>query len=250
MSSKTGRRQAADAHERPVIGVAWPKPDYLKSLERAGAEPRVLRPEHDPLPDTIDELDGVLLTGGADVDPARYGEAERHQTVEIDVERDEYETVLTRHALERELPLLAICRGAQLLNVVAGGTLVQDIPTSLTTTLPHRPPKPPRVKKQRAHDIAVVPGTVLAALLAKGSTPNGHVAVNSRHHQAVKQVAPGFKVSATAEDGVIEAIERASRGFCVGVQWHPENYWRTGEFNSLFEGLVAAARERALKQTK
>ena len=227
--------------ERPVIGVAFPKPDYLKSLERAGAEPFVLKPERDGLPEALDHVHGVLLTGGADVDPVQYGEAERHGTVEIDRDRDEYEIGLTRHALDRDLPILAICRGVQLLNVVAGGTLVQDIPTSLPESLAHRRPKPARVKKTRAHDVAVVPGTRLASLLEGAIGKGGHVAVNSRHHQSVRGVAPGFVVSATAPDGIVEAIERAGRGFCVGVQWHPENYWRTGEFSQLFEGLVEAA---------
>ncbi len=241
-------REAQRAHarnHRPVIAVAWPKPDYLKSLERAGAEPRVLRPHDDPLPASLEACDGVLLTGGADVDPARYGELERHVTVDVDGERDAYEFELTQHALDRDMPLLAICRGVQLLNVVAGGTLVQDLPTSRPASLPHRRPKPSRVKRARAHDVSVVSGTRLAGLLAARTTPDGHVAVNSRHHQAVDRVAPGFLVSATAEDGVIEAIERATAGFCVGVQWHPENYWRTGEFAELFEGLVTAAAQRA-----
>ncbi len=104
------------------------------------------------------------------------------------------------------------------------------------------------MKKARAHDVALVPGTRLAGLLEHAAArKKGHVAVNSRHHQSVRTVAPGFIVSATAPDGIVEAIERAGRGFCVGVQWHPENYWRTGEFSELFEGLVhaAAGRRRA-----
>jgi putative glutamine amidotransferase len=226
-----------------VIGIAFPKPDYLKSVERAGGDPMVLKPERDVLPDALEQCDGVLLTGGADIDPSLYGDEDRHSTVQIDPERDTYEVELTRLALERELPLLAICRGVQLLNAVAGGTLVQDIPTSLPQSLTHRRPKPPRVKKTRAHDVALHAGTRLADLLHPIARA-GQVPVNSRHHQSVKQVAPGFVVSATAPDGIVEAIERAGRGFCVGVQWHPENYWRTGEFNSLFEGLVHAAAER------
>jgi putative glutamine amidotransferase len=235
--------------DRPVIGVAFPKPDYLKSIERAGGDPLVLKPERDVLPDALDQCDGVLLTGGADIDPARYGEIDRHSSVEIDATRDEYEVGLTQLALERQLPLLAICRGAQLLNVVAGGTLVQDIPSSLPSPVTHRRAKPARVKKTRAHDVALVPGTRTARLLETAATRNGQVPVNSRHHQSVKQIAPGFVVSATAPDGIVEAIERAGRGFCVGVQWHPENYWRTGEFSQLFEGLVEAAAERRRTRT-
>jgi putative glutamine amidotransferase len=230
----------------PVIGIAWPKPDYLKALERAGGAPKVLRPDHDLLPDALDDCDGILLTGGADVDPARYGDAEHHATVTIDDARDEYEFALTRAAIDRDLPLFAICRGVQLLNVVAGGTLVQDIPSRLVTPVVHRRETPARVKKTRAHDVAVRPRTRLASLLRQESTADGRVAVNSRHHQSVKDVAPGFIVSATAPDGVVEAIEKPTAAFCVGVQWHPENYWRTGEFADLFEGLVRAAARRRL----
>ena len=113
---------------------------------------------------------------------------------------------------------------------------------------PKKSAKPARVKKTRAHDVALVPGTRLAALLEGAAKRNGQLPVNSRHHQSVKDVAPGFVVSATAPDGIVEAIERASRGFCVGVQWHPENYWRTGEFSELFEGLIHAAADR--RQTR
>ena len=226
---------------RPLIAVAWPKPDYLKALRQAGGAPHVLRPDRDALPDAIEHCDGVLLTGGVDVDPTLYGEQDRHNTVQVDAERAAYETALTKLALERELPLFAICRGMQLLNVVAGGTLVQDIPTAMTTKLVHRRPKPPRVKKTAAHEINITPDTRLAELLREQSSGGNHVTVNSRHHQAVKAVAPGFVVSATAPDGVVEAIERPNAPLCVGVQWHPENYWRSGEFASLFDGLVAAA---------
>lgn len=229
--------------ERPVIGVAWPKPDYLKSLERAGADPRVLRPDRDPLPDALETCDGLLLTGGSDVDPVRYGETDRHPTVDVDPERDDYEIALARLAIARDLPLFAICRGVQVLNVAAGGTLVQDIPTSLPSAVVHRRSRPPRVKRSPAHAVAVTPDTRLAALLDRQAR-HGQVAVNSRHHQAIRQLAPGFVVSAAAPDGIVEAIERPGATFCVGVQWHPENYWRTGEFAGLFEGLVHAADTR------
>lgn len=236
------------ATDKPTIGIAWPKPDYLKAIDRAGGEAKVLRPDHDALPDALDDCDGILLTGGADVDPSRYGDVERHATVAIDNERDDYEFALARAAIERDLPLFAICRGVQLLNVVAGGTLVQDIPSQLTSPIVHRREKPARVKKTRAHDVAVRPGTRLAGLLQQVATPDGRVAVNSRHHQSVKDVAPGFIISASAPDGIIEAIEKPAATFCVGVQWHPENYWRTGEFADLFEGLVQAARYRRLER--
>ena len=224
---------------RPVIATAWLRPDYRTALERAGAAIRELTPA-DPLPDALLECDGLMLTGGVDVDPALYGDAARHPTVDVDPARDAYELPLARLALEHGLPLLAICRGAQVLNVAAGGTLVQDIPDLLSGTLDHSKVSP---RNAIAHDVSIAPDSCLATLLTRSGNPRT-VAVNSRHHQSVKTVAPGFVVSATAPDGIVEAIERPGAAFCLGVQWHPENFWATGEFQPLFEGLVAAARRR------
>jgi len=225
---------------RPIIGVAWPKADYTASLERAGAEIRQLRPETDGLPEALDGCDGVLLTGGVDVDPAEYGDDTRHATLELDPTRDEYELAIARTALDRDLPLFAICRGAQVLNVAAGGTLIQDIPSHQPTDVNHALTQP---KNAVVHDVAVAPASCLAVLLAPRLNAGGRVSVNSRHHQSVRAVAPGFVVSATAPDGVIEAIEKPDARFCLGVQWHPENFWRTGEFAPLFDALVAEARK-------
>ncbi|MCC7008405.1 MAG: gamma-glutamyl-gamma-aminobutyrate hydrolase family protein [Acidobacteria bacterium] len=237
----TGRATAAAVHgpPAPVIALAWPKHDYVRALQRAGADPRPLDPAVDLLPGALDGCDGVLLTGGADVDPACYGERDRHPTVQVDEARDAYEIALTHAARDRGLPLLAICRGVQLLNVVAGGTLVQDIPSSGLTTLVHRRPKPPRVKATNQHAVRIAEHTRLASLL--GAAADEDVPVNSRHHQCIATVAPGFVVSAVAPDGIVEAIETPSGPFCLGVQWHPENYWRTGRFAELFTGLIEAA---------
>jgi putative glutamine amidotransferase len=223
---------------RPVIAIAWPKPDYLAAIDRAEADARLLEPERNELPFALDDCDGVLLTGGADVDPSRY-HADRHRTVEINASRDEYEFALTRHALERDLPVLAICRGVQLLNVVAGGTLIQDLPSERPGPLVHAIARP---ADHIAHEVTIQPDTCLGALLAGAVDARGRVSVNSRHHQAVGNLAPGFLVAATAPDGVVEAIEKPDATFCVGVQWHPENFWRSGEFASLFDGLISAAR--------
>jgi len=224
---------------RPVIAVAWPKPDYVAALENAGAIVRELAPESDPLPSALDACDGVLLTGGPDVDPTEYGDADRHPTLELDATRDAYEIALARQALARDVPLFAICRGAQVLNVAAGGTLVQDIPSQHPTDLVHS-----RTEQRDAiaHEVTVRPNTCLSVLLAP-DLDHGRMAVNSRHHQSVKRPAPGFVVSADAPDGVVEAIEKPAARFCVGVQWHPENFWRTGKFSPLFAGLVEAARQ-------
>ena len=222
----------------PVIGVAWLRADYRAALERAGATIRELDPGRDALPAAVDGCDGVLLTGGADVDPAEYGEATRHPSVEIDAARDAYELALARAAMARDLPLLAICRGAQVVNVAAGGTLVQDIPSEHPTTIQHTIESP---RDSLAHDVIVTPGTRLAALLGGPQSGTDRVRVNSRHHQSVRDVAAGFVVSAVAPDGIVEAIERPSARFCLAVQWHPENFWKTGEFAALFEDFVREA---------
>lgn len=226
---------------KPVIGVAFSRPDYTAALEKAGAEVRELSPTTSPLPDSLEGLDGVLLTGGPDVRPSLYGVADAHPSVEIDDERDEYELPLAKAALDRGLPLLAICRGVQVLNVAAGGTLIQDLPSEQPGGLNHSVEES---KTAIAHDVAVSVGSRLAEILAPVLTPDNRMSVNSRHHQAIGVVAEEFVVSAVAPDGTIEAIEKGSDSsgdFCVGVQWHPENFWKTGESAALFESFVSAA---------
>jgi putative glutamine amidotransferase len=223
----------------PLIGITRCSrlDDYVASVERTGARARVLEVSDSPKT-IIGQIQGLLLTGGGDVDPVLYGE-DRHPTVD-DAEpgRDEFEIDLARRAIEADLPLLAICRGAQVLNVAAGGTLVQDIPTALPTDIDHSVTEP---KDAIAHSVRVTPGSLLAATLSTREVPGG-CRVNSRHHQSVGRVGAGLVASATAPDGVVEAIEKPGARFCLGVQWHPENFWRTGEFGSLFGGFVAAAR--------
>ena len=226
----------------PVIGVTRCSrlDDYLASVEQAGARARVLEVSESPRA-LVEKLDGVLLTGGGDVDPVLYGEA-RHPTVE-DAEpgRDEFEIDLARRAMEADLPLLAICRGAQVLNVAAGGTLVQDIPSSVTTDLSHTLTEP---KDCVAHPIQITRGSRLHAALGAAVDAACTCRVNSRHHQSVGALGNELVASAVAPDGVIEAIEAPKGRFCVGVQWHPENFWRTGEFRPLFDAFVGAARLR------
>lgn len=223
---------------KPLIGITpcTRVDDYVQSVKRAGAEPLVLSTSDDPRA-VLDRVDGLLLTGGLDVDPALYGEAP-HPTTEPAPDRDRFEVPLSKAAVERAVPVLAICRGVQVLNVAAGGTLVQDIPSAVRSDLEHSIDVP---KDQIAHEVQITAGTQLARALGPG-TPLDTCSVNSRHHQSVGKVAPGFLVSAVSPDGVIEAIERPNAQFCVGVQWHPENFWRTGEFNGLFDAFVEAAR--------
>lgn len=216
--------------DAPTIGIAFPREDYLAALTQAGAIIRVLDPTRDVLPDALDALDGVLLTGGPDVAPTHYHAATTHPTVVIDADRDAYELPLARAALATGLPMLAICRGMQVVNVAAGGTLIQDMPSA------HAP----------VHEVSIVGASRLGRLLADRLTPGGSVPVNSRHHQAVETVAPGFVVTATAPDDTIEAMEN---GHCLAVQWHPENFHRTGEFSALFDALVDDARRHARSKT-
>jgi putative glutamine amidotransferase len=211
--------------------------DYEESVRRAGGDPRLL-----DVSATGEELmtgiDGLLLTGGGDVDPALYGEP-RHATFDAaEPGRDALEMDLVRRALDANVPVFAICRGIQVLNVARGGTLVQDISDQMPGSVVHSVREP---SFAIAHDVWIASGTLLEQLMRErleGDT----CAVNSRHHQAIKAVGDGLVVAATAPDGVIEAVEDATRRFCLGVQWHPENFYRTGEFRALFEGFIEAAR--------
>lgn len=228
---------------KPTIGITRCSriADYVASIEQAGGRARVLEIGESPR-SLIDQLHGLLLTGGGDIDPVFYGEG-RHPSVE-DAEpgRDEFELDLARRAMDADLPTLAICRGAQVLNVSAGGTLVQDIVSAVTTDLTHSVEQP---KNQVAHAVTVSAGSVLERALGATVDASKTCRVNSRHHQSVGRLGDSLVAAATAPDGVIEAIERSDARFCVGVQWHPENFWKTGEFRPLFDAFVAAAAERA-----
>lgn len=223
----------------PTIGVTrcGRLDDYIASIEQVGGRVRVLEVTESPK-QLLGEIDGLLLTGGGDVDPVFYRE-DRHPSVQ-DAEpgRDEFELDLARRALDAGVPVLAICRGSQVLNVAAGGTLMQDIPTALPAGLPHAVDQP---KNALVHDVAVTPGSRLHQVLQPAGTD---VRVNSRHHQAIGSLGRGLTASATAPDGVIEAVEAPQADFCIGVQWHPENFWKSGEFKRLFEAFVAAALTR------
>jgi putative glutamine amidotransferase len=214
--------------------------DYRQAVLHVGGDVRIVDASM-PIAEALAGVDGLLLTGGDDVAPERYGEARHPSVVEAEAGRDEFEIGLIGAARERHLPIFAICRGVQVLNVACGGTLVQDIPSQVPGALPHSLTVPPNQPYSLAHDVWVDKDTLLAKLLAERLGDREACAVNSRHHQAVKDVAKGFRASATAPDGIIEAIEDPAAPFCLGVQWHPENFWRTGEFRSLFEGFVEAA---------
>jgi len=227
-----------------VIGITTCRKleDYRQSILHVGGEPRILAVSMG-VERALAGIDGLLLTGGDDVAPSRYGEAAHGSVVEAEPGRDEFEIGLIAAARATELPMLAICRGIQVLNVACGGTLVQDIPSQVAGALTHSLPSPPNQPYSLAHEIWIEKDSMLSKLMRERLADVDTCEVNSRHHQAVKAVAPGFTVSATAPDGVIEAIEDPASRFCLGVQWHPENFFRTGEFRSLFEGFLEAAQK-------
>ena len=209
--------------------------DYVESVRRAGGEPRVLSLDQSP---SVEGLDGVLFTGGGDIDPAHYGQPRDSKTETPDAARDAYELQLAKLALANDTPTLAVCRGLQVLNVAAGGTLIQDITSELPQAVPHQVGTP---LYAIAHEVWVARGSTLSDVMREQLGEGEVLQVNSRHHQAIRDAAAGFDVSGTAPDGIIEAIERPGSRFCLAVQWHPENFWRTGEFRSLFEALVRSA---------
>jgi putative glutamine amidotransferase len=214
--------------------------DYRQSILHTGGEVRIIDPSM-PVANALAGIDGLMLTGGGDVEPARYGEAPHQRLEEVDPARDEFEIALIAAARERDVPIFAICRGVQVLNVAAGGTLVQDIPSQVPGAVKHSLVVPPHPPYELAHEVWVEKDSLLAKMLGERLVGSDTCDVNSRHHQAVKAVAAGYRVSATAPDGVIEAIEDPRARFCLGVQWHPENFWRTGEFRSLYEGFLEEA---------
>lgn len=215
--------------------------DYIRAVETAGGLPLVLAPgtpEDAPAlaADYLDRVDALVLSGGADIDPRLYNE-ERHPTVtSVFPERDAFELALCREALRRDMPTLAICRGHQLLNVATGGTLFQDIASQVEAAVVH---DPDLERWERCHDVVLLPGTRLRDILGQE-----RVAVNSFHHQAVKELGQGLVLSARGcDDGVIEGMEMPGRKFTIGVQWHPESFWdRPQGFQPLFRALVNAAR--------
>lgn len=215
-----------------VCGSDW-KADhslpYEKALCEAGIEPVLIQPGAE-IPAGIS---GLMLMGGTDVNPALYGESRFTETEDPDDARDELESALIADFLERDLPLFAICRGIQILNVQHGGALVQH----LDSTARHRR-KTPENPGLPAHAVEVVPGTRLAAIAGEPLT----LEVNSRHHQAIGRLGDGLRVSARdPEDGTIEAVERPDKRFVVGVQWHPENMSPGDERQAkLFRAFAAA----------
>ena len=200
--------------------------DYVRAVERAGGRPLLVPPSEHGVGETLDVLDGLIFSGGSDLDPELYGQEPHPETGDVVEERDRGELALLTAALERDLPVLAICRGSQVLNVARGGDLVQHLP-ELVGHEEHR--HTPGVFAD--HDVTLEQGTRLAGLLGDRAP------VKSHHHQGFGRLGEGLRVSAHAEDGAVEAIEDPARRFALGVLWHPE----AGEDLRLFEALVEEA---------
>jgi putative glutamine amidotransferase len=212
---------------------------YLDAIRLAGGVPVILPPVmgRDEIIETLAHLDGVLFTGGKDVDPMRYGEALLNTKVAPEPERDAFELPLAAEAVERNFPVLAICRGMQVLNVALGGTLWQDIPDQLSDTLPHFQKAP---REETTHRVDVRRDSLLADLVSRKNGDS--VGANSFHHQAARVIASRLVPVAHAPDGIVEAVEAPERDFVLGIQWHPEHLAATrAEHRELFEGLVRAA---------
>ena len=211
---------------------------YVTALERAGLVPLIVPPlsSSEAASSVLDSVSGLVLTGGEDVDPARYGEKRHEKVRSVNVARDATEAALVEEARARGLPVLAICRGIQILNVALGGTLVQDIPSQCHTDIDH---DEEGARNSRTHEVSIEPGSLIA-----GAVGTEHLSVNSFHHQSVKRVADGMKVTARSPDGVIEGIESTDEKWWVmGVQWHPEEMtdsaepWDRGLFKAFAKQL-------------
>lgn len=244
--------------QKPVIGIT-PSPStierphgafhtfgiadtYTTAVERAGGIPVVIPPQEGNARELASRIDGLIISGGGDIDPAAYGDTDIHpKTYGIHPGRDALEFGLLREAIERGIPTLCICRGIQVLNVVCNGTLYQDIEDQLGDTIRHRQQTDEIPKEDPSHSVNATPDSLLATVY--GST---EVQVHSFHHQGIKHVGAGLIANAVADDGIVEGVELAGHPWLLGVQWHPEMmYAAHDEHLKPFQGLV----EAALKQS-
>ena len=222
---------------RPIIGVMplwdeekdsiWMLPGYMDGIRQAGGLPFIFpfTEDEQDLERLVNMCDGILLTGGPDVSPELYHEVPLERLVVTCPKRDVMESIVLRKAMEKDKPVLGICRGIQLINVVLGGTLYQDIPTQHPSGTTHRQPPP---SDQPVHEVAVKAGSPLHRCLSVDTLP-----VNSCHHQAIKNLAPGLDVMAVSPDGLIEAVCMPGKRFLWAVQWHPEFSYKTDAYSRM-----------------
>lgn len=257
------RRSLASRNVRPLIGVTTsevrpvervdPLPEgeprgremalgltYLRALEAAGGLPVVMPPlGSDAIEPLLDRLDGICLSGGPDLDPENYGAGRHPELGPTEPDLDRFELAVARRADAREMPILAICRGTQALNVIRGGILHQHLP-EISEEIPHRQLTP---GNQTSHPVAVEPGSRLAAALGEAAIEvTDRLDVNSFHHQAIDRLGEGLRISARAPDGTVEAVEDPCRPFLIGVQWHAETLVHRPYEASLFRSFVEACR--------
>ena len=233
---------------KPLVGVMplwdddkdsiWMLPGYLDGLKEAGATPVIIPLTEDPeeISRLVDICDGILLTGGHDVTPAIYGEEPLEGKVSCCITRDNMEKLVLEDAMKKNKPVLGICRGIQFINAFLGGTLYQDLPSQHPTDIEHHQTPPYDIP---VHDVNIKRSTPLYDCLG-----TDRISVNSYHHQAVKDVAPGLEIMAESEDGIVEAIYMPSYGFLWAVQWHPEfSYKKDVNSKKIFQAFVESLKE-------
>lgn len=245
------------AARKPIIGIT-PSPmddtqahgsftryatatTYTEAVEAAGGVPIVIPPQVGNIAEILTVVDGLLISGGGDIDPARYGDDIVHEkTYGIHQGRDDLELALVREAVERDIPMLCICRGIQVLNVALGGTLIQDVPDQYASELEHAQQNAGIAKEEPSHSVRVTPGSLLERTY-EAST----IEVNSFHHQAIKDLAPDLEINGVATDEVVESVDRPGSSWILGVQWHPEMMFRAHpEHLKPFAALVGEAARR------
>lgn len=208
--------------------------NYASAVAKSGGLPLALPHEPELVEQYLDLIDGLLITGGAfDVDPSMYGEADVHDTVVTKDRRTKFEWAMTQGALDRDMPILGICGGQQLLHVVMGGKLIQHIPDTYKDCLAHEQPNP---RNEPGHKVRVKAGTLLHDIVG-----TDEMFVNSAHHQAIADKPEGIVINALAPDTVLEGMEAPAKRFCLGVQWHPEFHIDPGD-KKIFDNFIEAAR--------
>jgi putative glutamine amidotransferase len=234
--------------KKPLIGITFDSQDpghyskypwyalrenYCSSIAETGGVPFPLTHDLNLVDDYLSLINGLLITGGDfDLDPALYGESKRHETVKVKRTRTEFEMAMVHSALKKNIPVLGICGGHQLINVALGGTLIQHLPDEVLSEIKHEQPNP---RHEAGHPVNIIKDTFLYKLIGEDT-----ILVNSAHHQAIKKLAPDAVLNALAPDGVIEGFEVPEYKFCLGVQWHPE-FFITPNDKLILESFVKAS---------